>query len=104
MEDRKIPLKSISDKSDYIALHSMVARVQSAGFTLGSLQASWARFLVSTDRYHRSQSHPIRFFANNLGAFLEDAIPIQGRQGEGKGDRVAREVMAMMEALEHGKV
>jgi hypothetical protein len=101
--ERKVPLKSISDKSDYIALHSMVARVQPEGFTLSSLQASWARFLVSPDRYHRSQSHPIRFFANNLGSFLEDALPVRSAWTENKGDRAAREVKAMMDELEHTK-
>jgi hypothetical protein len=103
ISERKIPLKSISDKSDYIALHSMVARVAPEGFTLSCLQASWARFLVSTDRYHRSQSHPIRFFANNLGSFLEDAKPVQAKWTENKADRAAREVHAFMLELERTK-
>jgi hypothetical protein len=97
MEDRELSISIISDKTDYIALHALLRRVIPAGFTLGVLQAAWARFMVSTDHFHRNQAHPIRFFCSNLGSFLSASKSRQVGGKESAGDRASRDVLAMLD-------
>jgi hypothetical protein len=100
LSERKFPLKSVCTKSDYVELHRMLRRVLPAMIPVSALLAAWNRFLLSPDRFYRKQGNPIRFWCNNLSAFMaDDNVKEVGRQ-ESRSERAYRETMALMLQLE----
>jgi len=98
MTDRRISLPSISNASDYSALRAMIRKLIPAGYALNTLQAAWARFLHSDQVFHRSQGHPIRYWASNLGSFLSDTKQGQHERVQDRRAREVRELMAEVDA------
>jgi len=64
-------LRSTWDKSDWVAFEAMLSRTaDDAEITLTALRRAWVKFCASRDRFHVGQGHPVRWWANNVGAFL----------------------------------
>ena len=98
--ERKFPLKSVCSKSDYAELHRMLRRVLPAMIPVSALLAAWNRFLLSPDKWNRKQGHPIRYWCNNLSAFMADDNAKEQPRVESKSERAYRETMALMLRLE----
>ena len=98
--ERKVSLKLLSGKSDYVELHRMLRRVLPAMIPVSALLAAWNRFLLSPDKWNRKQGHPIRYWCNNLAAFLDDDTGNQAPRRESRSEQAYRESLALMAQLD----
>ena len=78
----------------------MLRRVLPAMIPVSALLAAWNRFLLSPDKWNRKQGHPIRYWCNNLSAFMADDNAKEQPRVESKSERAYRETMALMLRLE----
>jgi hypothetical protein len=87
----------LTDKSDFMAVEAMMKKTANdAAYSIKPLKEAAFRFIRSQDPFHLKQGHPLRYFANNVNAFMgeiqngarqQNSIENQGATGSGTGTR-----------------
>ena len=61
----------VTHNSDFKALKDLLTKTTNKpGYDTVALQQAAHNFLESKDEFHRKQGHPLRFWANNISAFM----------------------------------
>lgn len=84
-ELRSVGVEPITDASDWDQYESFLTKTRAKPpFALEKLQEYFRRFVHSPENFHRRQGKPIRWFVNNVAAFMRDGNGTH--QGNGSAD------------------
>lgn len=72
-------VKMISDRTDWIALENLMKKIN-GDLSEIDIKKLWTKYLLSPDPFHQKQGHPLRWFANNVNAFMGNKVSRKTRE------------------------